>query len=70
MSTYTVAGSCGRCGAPYYVPSVWMGVLPPPPMPSCACWSSHGTVATTTITVPLPNTAKPNYLAVAHATEK
>lgn len=44
--SHTIAGNCGKCGAPYYVPSVWMAVIPPPPTPTCACWNLP--VSTTT----------------------
>lgn len=30
MSEQSV-GTCGRCGGPVTVPSVWMGLLPPTP---------------------------------------
>jgi hypothetical protein len=39
FSGHYVAGHCGKCGAPYYAPSVWHGVLPPAPQPTCACWN-------------------------------
>ena len=39
------AGTCGKCGAPYSYPSgVWCGVVPPAPIPNCACWNT-GTVS-------------------------
>lgn len=31
--------SCGKCGAPYSLPSVWHGIIPPTPQPSCNCWN-------------------------------
>jgi len=34
---YTQAGTCPKCGAPIYVPTVWHGVLPPPPVYTCQC---------------------------------
>jgi hypothetical protein len=47
-----VGGHCGKCGAPYFFPAVWNGVNPPPPQPSCACWTApqirtQGSVAIT-----------------------
>lgn len=34
---WTQVGACPKCGAPIYAPSVWHGVLPPPPHHSCGC---------------------------------
>jgi len=47
----TIAGHCGKCGAPYYVPTVWHGVTPPTPTPTCACWNLPKVVTTTDIIV-------------------
>jgi len=38
--TTTIAGHCGKCGAPYTVPSIWHGVTAPPKTPSCSCWNT------------------------------
>ena len=35
MNTQT--GSCPKCGAPIYSPSVWHGIVPPPPQYTCGC---------------------------------
>lgn len=35
--TYSVCGYCSLCGAPMHVPSVWYGIYPPNPQPSCNC---------------------------------
>ena len=45
----TAAGHCGKCGAPYYVPTVWHSILPPTPTPSCCCWNT-APITTTTAT--------------------
>lgn len=41
---YTQIGSCPRCGAPRWSPSLWMAVTPPPSTPSCACFPAAQTV--------------------------
>lgn len=50
---WTTVGSCPKCGAPIYAPSVWHGITPPPNTYSCAC-NPHaaGTTYTTTDTGP------------------
>lgn len=46
---YSIAGNCGKCGAPFQVYSgAWFSVTPPPIMPSCACWNTPRVVTTTT----------------------
>lgn len=35
---YTQVGTCPKCGAPIYVPTIWHAVIPPPPRYSCACF--------------------------------
>ena len=42
----SIAGHCGKCGAPYFLPTVWHGITPPSPSPSCSCWSSPTVVLT------------------------
>ena len=42
----TQIGNCPKCGAPIYVPSIWHGITPPPPMYTCGCNSSFTTVVT------------------------
>jgi hypothetical protein len=44
-----IGGHCGKCGAPYYLPGVWHGIVPPTPMPTCACWNVPQTVTTSHI---------------------
>lgn len=34
---WTQIGACPQCGAPIYVPTMWHGIYPPPPMYSCDC---------------------------------
>ncbi len=34
---FTSVGSCPKCGAPVYCPTVWHGITPPPSTPSCGC---------------------------------
>ena len=48
---YTQVGTCPRCGAPIYSPSVWMSILPPPSIPSCSCFPQAQTVTYTTHTI-------------------
>jgi hypothetical protein len=36
----TIVGSCPKCGAPIYSPTVWMSILPPPPIYTCNCVAS------------------------------
>jgi len=33
----TIIGSCPKCGAPIYAPSMWHGITPPPPIFTCNC---------------------------------
>jgi hypothetical protein len=44
---YQKAGHCPKCGASYYVPSMWNGIIPPTPTPSCGCWNTVKTYTTT-----------------------
>lgn len=39
MNYDQMAGCCSKCGAPYSVPSVWHGILPPSIRPTCSCWN-------------------------------
>lgn len=34
---FIVVSSCPQCGAPIWVPQIWGGVTPPPPIFSCDC---------------------------------
>jgi len=43
----SIGGYCQKCGAPFYVPSVWHGIIPPQPIPSCNCWNVSKTSSTT-----------------------
>jgi len=45
--SYTQVGACPHCGAPIYVPQVWHGTMPPPPVYSCECVPHSTTYATT-----------------------
>lgn len=49
-----VGGSCGKCGAPYYVESPFWSIIPPHPEPTCCCWNlmPHVSIRTTTGTMP------------------
>lgn len=40
-------GSCPKCGAPIYSPSVWHGITPPPVTYTCSC--NNGGFITKTI---------------------
>ena len=53
--THSVGGHCGKCGAPFYVPTIWHGVIPPPPQPTCGCWNQGTTITTTTGTFIMNN---------------
>ena len=47
---YTTIDSCNICGAPVYVPTIWMGIIPPPRTYSCFCRTSrHPTYQPSTI---------------------
>lgn len=35
--SYVTVGSCPKCGAPIYSPSMWHGIYPPPPIYTCVC---------------------------------
>lgn len=35
-----MSGHCGKCGAPYYMPWIWHGIIPPTPQPTCNCWNN------------------------------
>lgn len=50
---FTQVGSCLKCGAPIYVPSVWMGVVPPPPQYTCGCRGETHRTYTSTDTAPV-----------------
>ena len=40
-----LAGTCGKCGAPYfYTEEAWGGTGPPPVSPTCNCWNTAKTV--------------------------
>ena len=44
----SIAGHCGKCGAPYFTQDgAWLGVVPPPVTPTCACWNLPRTVTST-----------------------
>lgn len=57
---HVVGGSCGKCGAPYFLfTGPWMGVIPPEPRPSCCCWNRLVALTTgTTTEMPLPDAPK------------
>ena len=52
LTGYEFSGHCAKCGAPYYLPTVWHGIIPPQPTPTCNCWNT-GTISTTTDTTTL-----------------
>lgn len=54
---HTQCGSCPKCGAPIWVPSSWMAIVPPPVTYSCACFPQT-TYTTTTITTNTSTTLK------------
>lgn len=33
----TQVGACPKCGAPIYSATYWHGIMPPPPIHTCAC---------------------------------
>lgn len=36
-----IAGHCGKCGAPYWIPTIWYGTGKPPIEPTCNCWNTY-----------------------------
>lgn len=55
----TKVGSCPKCGAPIYSPTVWMGITPPPVTYTCMCVEQPRTVTTTgTSSYPEPQETK------------
>ena len=44
--SYYVVGSCPKCGAPIYAPSVWHGTLPPPSHHTCGCHQQREVITT------------------------
>jgi len=42
-------GSCPRCGAPFYNPSDWMSITPPPVYKTCTCFPENNIRITTGI---------------------
>jgi len=53
--SYTIIGSCPKCGAPIYCPTVWHGITPPPTSYSCWCHPVSISVKTTgTFYLPMP----------------
>ena len=39
--SFSIVGHCPKCGAPIYVESPWMGILPPPNVYSCNCFNNN-----------------------------
>jgi hypothetical protein len=53
----SIAGHCGKCGAPYFMPDVWFGICPPSPQATCLCWNQGKTITSSTVVVdPSPYT--------------
>ena len=50
----SIGGHCGKCGAPFYVPTIWHGITPPPPQPTCGCWNTGNVVTTDKIIIKVP----------------
>lgn len=46
-----IAGSCSKCGAPFWLPSMWHGTTPPMPSPSCQCWNMPQVHTSSTLTI-------------------
>lgn len=51
----TQVGSCPKCGAPIYVPTMWHSIMPPPPIYTCSC-AGHVNATTTDRIVIRPDT--------------
>lgn len=51
-----IVGSCPKCGAPIYAPSVWQGITPPTTTHTCMCSYVTNTYYNTTNTVGTTNT--------------
>lgn len=45
---FTQVSQCPKCGAPIYVESPYMSILPPPSIHSCGCFPKAKTVTSTT----------------------
>lgn len=45
----TIAGHCGKCGAPYSIPDSWSGTIAPPCEPTCACWNISPSFTSNTV---------------------
>jgi len=43
-----IVGSCPKCGAPIYAPSVWQGITPPPSTYTCMCYYKESKIITRT----------------------
>lgn len=44
----SLAGTCGKCGAPYfYTDEAYGGDVPPPVNPTCLCWNVAPILTTT-----------------------
>lgn len=55
---YTTVGSCPKCGAPIYSPTVWHGVTPPPVTHTCQCAPRETVITTTGTTRTTPSKEK------------
>lgn len=45
----SLAGTCGKCGAPYfYTEEAYGGNVPPPVAPTCQCWNVESSWQITT----------------------
>ncbi len=46
----SLAGTCGKCGAPYfYTDEAYGGDVPPPVRPTCNCWNITSKFDVTTV---------------------
>lgn len=57
--TYTMNGSCPKCGSPTWLPTIWMSVLPPPTHYTCNCFPTAPKTYYTTNTCTFDNKINP-----------
>lgn len=48
--SFIQVGTCPKCGAPIYSPSMWHGITPPPANYTCSCYSKNNGISTSSDT--------------------
>lgn len=51
--SHSIGGHCGKCGAIFWLPSVWHGVCPPPITYTCRCHDSTKVTISTGTSLPV-----------------